>query len=404
MPHGKQTKKNAPGAGTIRKKTVLRNGKEYSYWEARFTVGFDPGTGKQKQKSVTGKTQKEVAQKLRQITNELDRGTYLEPCKMTLGQWLDIWQKTYLGSVKPRTVEAYQSDIKNHIKPAMGAIKLEALNTPDIQAFYNRLFKPEAEDVKPLSPKTIRLIHGILHKSLQQAVAIGYLRFNPTEACSLPRVEHKELKPMDDIAISRFMAAVQGHPYEAIFLVTLFTGMRKGEVLGLTWDHVDFARGTLLVNQQLQRLETGSGRKEERLVSTKNSKGRQITPAPFVMDALRRQWKEQALWRLQAGPSWQETGLVFTDQLGDYLPYWNVYRDFKRLAAEIGLPSLRFHDLRHSYAVAAIRAGDDIKTVQGNLGHATAAFTLDVYGHVTDQMKQASAARMEDFIKRVSGQ
>ncbi len=152
---------------------------------------------------------------------------------------------------------------------------------------------------------------------------------------------------MDDIAISRFMAAVQGHPYETIFLVTLFTGMRKGEVLGLTWNHVDFAKSTLLVNQQLQRLETGSGRKEERLVSTKNSKGRQITPAPFVMDALRRQWKEQAQWRLQAGPSWQESGLVFTDQLGACLFSWNIYRSFKRLAAEIGLPDLRFHDLRH---------------------------------------------------------
>jgi len=253
-------------------------------------------------------------------------------------------------------------------------------------------------------PKTIHLIHGILHKSLQQAVAIGYLRFNPTEACSLPRVEHKELKPMDDIAISRFMAAVQGHPYEAIFLVALFTAMRKSEVLGLTWDHVDFTTGSLLVNQQLQRLETDSGKKQECLVSTKNSKGRQITPAPFVMDILHRYRMEQAQWRLQADPSWQDNGLVFTDQLGGCLPYWNVYRDFKRLAAEIGLPALRFHDLRHSYAVAAIWAGDDIKTVQGNLGHATAAFTLDVYGHVTDQMKQASAARMESFIKRVSGQ
>ncbi len=120
MPRGKQTNKHAPGAGTIRKKTVLRNGKEYSYWEARFTIGFDPGTGKQKQKSVTRKTQKEVAQKLRQITNEIDRGTYLEPCKMALGQWLDIWQKTYLGSVKPRTVEAYQSDIKNTSSPPWG--------------------------------------------------------------------------------------------------------------------------------------------------------------------------------------------------------------------------------------------------------------------------------------------
>ncbi len=260
---------------------------------------------------------------------------------------VDIWQKTYLGNVKPRTVEAYRSDIKNHIKPALGAVRLEALNTPDIQAFYNKLFKPEDETVRPLSPKTIRLIHGILHRSLQQAVAIGYLHFNPSEACSLPRVERKELMPMDDIAIGRFMAAVQGHPYEVIFLVTLFTGMRKGEVLGLTWDHVDFAKGTLLVNQQLQRRENGNGTNEERLVSTKNSKGRLITPAPFVMDALRRQWREQAQWRLQAGPGWQESGFVFTDKLGGCLPYWNVYRDFKRLAAEIGPPNLRFHDLRH---------------------------------------------------------
>ena len=97
MPHGKQSRKNASGAGTIRKKTVRRGGREYTYWEARYTVGFDPGTGRQKQKSVTGRTQKEVAQKLREVTVELDRGTYQEPCKMTLGQWLDIWQKDYLN-------------------------------------------------------------------------------------------------------------------------------------------------------------------------------------------------------------------------------------------------------------------------------------------------------------------
>ena len=101
MPHGKQSKKNASGAGTIRKKTVRRGGREYTYWEARYTGGFNPGTGRQKQKSVTGRTQKEVAQKLREVTVELDHGTYQEPCKMTLGQWLDIWQKDYLNSSSP---------------------------------------------------------------------------------------------------------------------------------------------------------------------------------------------------------------------------------------------------------------------------------------------------------------
>ncbi len=103
---------------------------------------------------------------------------------MTLGQWLDIWQKTYLGHIKPRTAETYQTDIKNHIMPSLGAIKLEALTTPDIQAFYNGLLHPPTGNIKPLSPKTIHLINGILHKALQQAVSIGYLRFNPADACT----------------------------------------------------------------------------------------------------------------------------------------------------------------------------------------------------------------------------
>lgn len=147
MPHGKQNKKSAAGAGTIRRKVVHRNGKEYVYWEARYTIGFAPGTGKQKQRSITAKTQKEAAQKLRQATTELDRGIYQEPCKMMLGKWLDIWQADYLGSVKPRTVESYKSNIANHIKPALGAIRLETLTTPQIQGFYNKLLQPENESV-----------------------------------------------------------------------------------------------------------------------------------------------------------------------------------------------------------------------------------------------------------------
>lgn len=222
MPHGRQSKKNAPGAGMIRKKTVQRGGKEYTYWEARYTVGFDPGTGKQRQKSITGKTQKEVAQKLREITTELDRGIYCEPSRVLLGEWLDIWQRDYLGGVKPRTAESYKCQIRNHIRPELGAIKLEALTTPAIQRFYNSLTE------RGLSAKTVKIVHGVLHKALQQAVAIGYLRFNPADPCALPRNRRKELEVLDDEAITRFLSAVKGHPYEAVFVVTLFTGLRKG--------------------------------------------------------------------------------------------------------------------------------------------------------------------------------
>lgn len=403
MPHGRQSKKNAPGAGTIRKKTVQRGGKEYTYWEARYTVGFNSGTGKQIQKSVTGKTQKEVAQKLREITVDLDRGTYQEPCKMTLGQWLDIWQRDYLGSVKPRTRETYRCEIENHIRPELGGIRLETLNSHTVQRFYNSLTElaPKRGQKTGLSPKTVKNVHGVLHKALQQAVLIGYLRFNPADACTLPRIERQELKPLDDEDISRFIAAVQGHPYEAVFLVTLFTGMRQGEVLGLSWDCVDFAAGTVLVNKQLQKSRTGD--RGYYLASTKSGKGRKLTPAPTVMKLLRHQQAIQAEWRLQAGTAWESSGLVFTNELGGHLMPHTVYRNYKKVAAAIGRPDARFHDLRHSYAVAAIKGGDDIKTVQGNMGHATAAFTLDVYGHVTDQMKRASAERMEKFIRSVSG-
>lgn len=403
MPHGRQSKKNAPGAGTMRKKAVQRGGKEYTYWEARYTVGFDSGTGKQKQKSVTGKTQKEVAQKLREITVDLDRGTYQEPCKMTLGQWLDIWQKDYLSSVKPRTIETYRCEIENHIRPELGGIRLEALNVHTIQSFYNSLttLPPKRGHKNGLSPKTVKNVHGVLHKALQQAILIGYLRFNPADACTLPRIERQELKPLDDEDIGRFIAAVRSHPYEAVFLVTLFTGMRQGEVLGLSWDCVDFAAGTVHINKQLQKSRTGD--RGYYLASTKSGKGRKLTPAPTVMKLLRHQQAMQAEWRLKAGAAWEDSGLVFTNGLGGHLMPHTVYQNYKKVVAAIGRPDARFHDLRHSYAVAAIKSGDDIKTVQGNMGHATAAFTLDVYGHVTDQMKQASAARMEKFIQSVSG-
>ena len=139
------------------------------------------------------------------------------------------------------------------------------------------------------------------------------------------------------------------------------------------------------------------------LVPTKNSKARTITAAPFVMAYLKQRKITQLEDRLRAGAMWHNSNLVFTDEIGRHITKPTLYRAFKKAAASIGRPDARFHDLRHSYAVAAIRSGDDIKTVQGNLGHATAVFTLDVYGHVTDQMKQESAARMEAFIKSVSG-
>ncbi len=392
-------KRAAKGTGTIRKRITTRNGKKYEWWEARYTAGYDPGTGKQIQRTITGKTQKEVAQKLKAATAAIDSGTYIAPSKQTVGEWLDTWADTYLGGVKPFTVASYKTQIKNHIKPAMGAVRLEALDTPTIQRFYNELGKER--DGKPgLSPKTVKNIHGVLHKALQQAIAAGLIRYNPADACTLPRIEKADIHPLDELETKYFLAAIKGHEFETLYTVTLFTGMREGEILGLSWDCVNFTAGTVLIRQQLQKEKKKGGAYV--LAPLKNDKPRSISPAPWVMDILRKHRAAQAAAQLRAGALWRNPdNLVFTNEIGGHLVAWTVTKKFKRIVAGIGRPDARFHDLRHSYAVAAIRSGDDIKTVQDNLGHATASFTLDVYGHVTDQMKQASAARMENYIKSV---
>lgn len=392
-------RKSASGTGTIRKKTIVRNGTEYTYWEARYTAGRDLGTGKQIQRSITGKTQKEVAQKLKAATAAIDDGTYTAPNKMTVGQWLDIWTAEYLGGVKPSTVIAYKATVNTHLKPNLGAIRLELLSTHTIQGLYNSL-GGENENRKALSAKTIKNVHGVLHKAMQQAVSNGYIRFNPTDACVLPRVLKKEIQPLDEGQITAFLKAIKGHRLEYLFVTTLFTGMREGEICGLLWDCVDLNKGTIKINKQLQLIRGTKG--EYRLAPTKNSKGRTISLAPYVVDTLRSVKQQQQENQLRCGEYWEDSGFVFTNEKGHHLAPISVYKAFKAIMAQIGTPETRFHDLRHSYAVAAIKSGDDIKTVQENLGHATAAFTLDIYGHVTEKMKQDSAARMEKFINSVN--
>ena len=393
----KNATRREQGSGTIRKKTVTRNGKDYTFWEARITVGRDPGTGKQVQKSFSGKTQKEVAEKMRLAAVEVETGVYQEPNKITLSAWLATWESEYLSDVKPHTRASYHTQIVNHIVPSLGAVKLQSLKAPQIQKFYNSLTKGD----NPLSAKTVKNIHGVLHRALKQAVDIGYIRFNPSDAVTLPRVVKKEIHPLSTEQAAAFVKAVEGHRFETLYLVTLFTGMREGEVLGLKWDCVDFDKGIILIREQLQKQKGKGG--QYVFTTLKNDKTRTIRPAARVMKLLRRQKRDQALAHLKAGQHWQESGLVFTNEIGQHLTFVTVYNDFKRVVTSLGLPDVRFHDLRHSYGVLAIRAGDDWKTISGNLGHATVSFTIDTYGHYMDEMKLDSSDRMERHLDKVLG-
>ena len=389
----KKTKKSAAGVGTIRKKTVTRNGKDYTFWEARYTEGFDPGTGKQIQRSITGKTQKEVAQKLKAATAAIDAGTYKAPCKMTVGEWLDIWVAEYLKNVKPLTQHNYAKQVRKHLKPALGAVKLEALDPHRIQKFYNTLTE------SGLAPKTVKNIHGIFHSALQQAIANDYIRHNPTDACKLPKVVKTEIRPLEPEEIAQMLQEAEKDDYRNLFIVAMFTGMRQGELLGLPWECVDFDTGIITVKQQLQCKDGNYF-----LETPKSGKNRTILPAPLVMDALRREQQKQQAAQEQAGELWNNSfNLVFTDPLGKYLVRRTVVKHFKKISERAGISDdARFHDLRHSFAVTSLYAGDDIKTVQANLGHATAQFTLDVYGHVTQKMRQDSANRMQQFYDQLT--
>lgn len=252
-------KRNANGNGSVRKISVARGGKTYTYWQARYSAGFDPGTGKQKQHSITGKTQKEVLQKLKAATAAIDNGSYIEPSAMTVAQWLQSWSDNYLEGIKPSTAYLYRRSIALYLTPNLGAVKLCALKTQQIQAFYNDLLRPGKKNAEPLSPKTIKNIHGILHKALQQAVANGDIRQNPADACSLPKVVRKEMTVFDDDAAAAFLRAIDGHPHELLYKIALFTGMREGELLGLTWDCIDFTNGTISVRQQARQEQKKGG-------------------------------------------------------------------------------------------------------------------------------------------------
>ena len=329
-------KKGAKGGGTIRKKTVTRSGKEYTYWEARVTTGRDPGTGKQIQRSFSGKTQKEVREKMQAAAVEVNQGTYTAPQRMTVGQWLDMWAVDYLGSVKPATAGIYRGNIKNHIKPALGAVRLNQLHPHTVQGFVNSL---------ELSPASVRLAYKVLHMALEKAVELDYLPRNPATRCELPRLEQKEIRPLDDQQVAALLAAAKGSDLEPLITVALFTGLRLSELLGLTWDAVDFQRGTIHVNKQLARLEH---RAAGLFISPKSGKARTITAALSALAALKRQRARQAEMRLRVGPLWDNPyGLVFTSELGGPLEHWTVDNKFKRLAAAAGLEGVRFHDTRH---------------------------------------------------------
>lgn len=373
--------KRANGEGNIRKRSD-------GSWEARYVYSG-------KRYSVYGKTQAEVRKKLTEAQAQIDGGAYIAPSKITVAEWLDKWQADYLRKVKASTKQRYEIDVRLHIKPALGKELLSKLSPSQITTMYNQ------EQDNGLSVKSIKNLHGTLHEALQQAVKMHYLKNNPCDDATLPESDEdkKEMHPFKDKQVKRFLQAIQGNRYEALFQVALFTGMRQGEIIGLTWDCVDFSRKSIHLYRQLKRVPKSNG--QYRFTTLKNKQERSFKPPQEVLNILRAVKHQQAEWRLKCGECWKDTGLVFTDETGGNVNDRTVYNNFKKIVESISLPEVRFHDLRHTYATLALQNGIDPKTVSTTLGHATVAFTLDKYGHVSEAMMQDSADRMQRFIENL---
>lgn len=367
--------------------------------QARFC--YTDEVGQPKRGSVYAKTQKECRQKLTAKLKAIDEETYRKSeKKIKVADWLKEWFETYCTDLKPQTLKTYESRIRQQLIPHIGDATLQSLTNAQIQRLINRL-AAGTKLQKPMAPKTVKCVHGILHKALSQAVVCGYIQVNPADHIKLPKAKKPDLKPMMDDDIHRFLERIKGERFELLFYVDLFTGMRQSEILGLEWSDIDFEAGTIHIQRQLQRKykETGFMLLDE----TKNGKDRIASISPSVVKVLKEQRRRQLEWQLAAGQAWSNPdNLVFTNEIGGHLVHSTVRNHFKRVMRDLGMDTTRFHDMRHSYAINALQYGDTPNEVSEQLGHYSSAFTMDVYGGVSKTARKASQERMENFIKSVS--
>ena len=373
-------KKRANGEGSIRKRKDGR-------WEGRYTAGHNLETGKPIYRNVLGKTQAEVKEKLKTAIQETQSLDFSKTGQYTVGQWMDVWYENYAKiKVRPSSHQTYKGYIENHIKPNIGDIPLEKLTTLDLQRLYKTLLANGRVDrleskgqPKGLSPKTVRNIHQILSSALKLAQEQRIILTNPAEGCALPKVEHREMKTLPVEQLQSFLREAKDSGVFELYYLELATGLRRGELLGLKWEDIDLEHGDLRVRRQIARID---GRVVEAPLKTRNAY-RTLPLAEDTVSILEEQKK-----KVGSSP-W-----VFPSATGGPISPDSVLHMLHRVLKRAGLPEVRFHDLRHTFATLALQNGVDIKTVSGMLGHFSAGFTLDTYAHVTTSAQKAAANTM----------
>lgn len=372
----------------------------------RGVVSLPTPDKKVRKKYFYGKTKKEVSEKVNNVLNQLRSNTYIEPCKTTLYQWLCNWLDAYCKyEVRLTTLINYETYVHKHIKDSIGGFKLCDLSATIIQQFYNdKLSNGKLDGSGGLSPKTLRNLHNMLHKALNQAVLLDMIPKNPVEYAVIPKGTKKEMRYFTVEEQKKLQQALSNERLGMAILLDLYTGLREGELLGLTWEnvHIDlngqsFIRITQTVNR-LKKVQNINGVKTAIMINepkTQHSK-RVIPLLPDIavkLDEYRVQ--QQEYFKENNLPS---SDFVFTSVKGTVIDPRDFQRYFKNLLKKNNIREINLHGLRHTFATRALESGMSIKTLSQILGHSNVGFTLDTYAHVTEDLKADSISQMAGFL------
>ena len=366
-------------------------------WMAQITVGRNPKTGRLKRATFYGKTRKEAGDKLAKALRDQQQGIFVEPNKLTLGAWLDKWLWDYK---KPRlratTLDNYEMLIRRHLKPALGTVALRDLRPEHLQHCYNEKSKEN------LAPRTIQLLHTVIHGALSQTEKNQLVARNVSKLTERPQGVRKEVQTLtaDQVATSLLLALKEDRLFAIIYLV-FGTGLRRGELLALRWRDIDLNEGVLQVRQTLARVNVYNERGERQRTQLvfqepKTAQSRRKVPIPgSCLVALKRHKAKQAEEKLLLGPAYEDNGLAVCQPDGKPIDPRNFLRYFQKVLKQAGLPAIRIHDARHTFATMMLELGESPKTVQTMLGHSRVSITLDTYSHVSLELEKKAAAKLD---------
>lgn len=332
---------------------------------------------------------------LRDILGRLERGEYVGPDRQTISVFLDAWMLHHETQVRANTAQTDRHMLAAWVLPHVGEKRLQSLSPADLAALYARLRRSGRRDGRGLSPKSVQNIHRVMHRALEDAVRWGLIPRNPAaSARPSAKPQHREMAVWTAAEMRRFLQHIAEDRLAALWTVAATTGMRRSELLGLTWRQVDLEAARLSVVRAA--VEVGS---QVVYADPKTARSRrQIALDPQTVKVLRAWRRRQAENRLAYGAGWASGDSVFTREDGvPVRPAW-VSRRFDTLAAEVGLPRIRFHDLRHSHATLALQAGVHPKVVADRLGHSSVKMTMDVYSHAIPALQEDAADRVAALV------